>query len=264
MFEVTLNDLKSHDGHSLSNNKILYENLSYLKYLSKAEYIILSPIKTASTFLSTVLSNNNIPNIKIHKNVISINTKQDYLDIYNKVEAMKLKLVYPNNTTYSKSLNILEDYYLNILKKNNSKIKKIIISYRDPIERILSLYYYDIYYDFKRKKHDLLQLYFNEWLENSLLKDLNIDKNDSRIIIINSNDVSNFIKSEFNIICNEKINSLSNNDDYYLTINKIKFTKKLITELYNSDPFNKRSIEDIYKIYGSKKGYDNLDFLIRD
>ena len=222
-------------------------------------------MKTSSTFLSKVLRSSDIYrpiSMRFH-DITYVDNPELSFYLLNKIKNKESNIKYLTHSLLKK-IALFSIYYLSNLKNDNSKIKKIIISYRDPIERILSLYYYDIYYDFKRKKHDLLQLYFNEWLENSILKDLNIDKNDSRIIIINSNDVSNFIKSEFNIICNEKINSLSNNDDYYLTINKIKFTKKLITELYNSDPFNKRSIEDIYKIYGSKKGYDNLDFLIRD
>ena len=228
-------------------------------------------MKTSSTFLSKVLRSSDIYrpiSMRFH-DITYVDNPELSFYLLNKIKNKESNIKYLTHSLLKK-IALFSIYYLSNLKNDNSKIKKIIISYRDPIERIKSLLYMEHTLGTKRDNTDLIkyQLFYKLWLKQNIIDGLNISLSDERIDYVESKNVEDYVLKTFNIVCNEKINSSSDKQEYQDVTRDIKFTKSFINQLYlnflSLKFTSKEELKNIMEIYSSDTGYDNLDFLIRD
>ncbi len=181
------------------------------EYLKNIDILILSPMKTASSYLNKSLRLSDkykYKTLRIHSlRELSISFNISTYLMY-KILNKEIHLKYLRHPLLNK-LNIFCIYYLNYLKKDNSKIKKIIISYRDPIERIFSMINMDKRSHRYRDNCSYLysQIFYNSWIKETLIEDLKIQLNDPRLDIINMCDVEKYMLDNFGIVNKRMVNS---------------------------------------------------------
>lgn len=218
-------------------NWFIIENVSYYSFLKQAEYIVLSPYRTASTYTFKVLNENGFKCNKIHHDKPSINGRELFLQKTNKVEADKLSAIYPYETEFSEKLKIIEACYMYWLHENIDKIKNIYTIVRDPIEVLLSNKNYIDYYGLPKYDNDRLDksIRYDAWYDRTFIKE--IDGAIDKVTFIKSTELNDFLNQEHGIVFNGKLNNLNNKE--YTQMKILKFSDDFLDKIYDSFIFKK-------------------------